>query len=555
MVTAINFDGEQSDYDRPLGIDVATREFIRAFFRFSKQKVFPCICPNTAALDQFKRYAEIEQVNPERCFGVNQNDPIQIERAGHLFRYDPGILKHVWGRRQFGQRRYSISGLLHTSSTDNVMEIIGQYLTAPTQKWDALICPSKAIKSAALNIIDNWQQYLKERTGGNFKCPIQFPVIPLGVDTDYFNKISGYQKREEQRKVLGLEEEELAILFTGRLNFVAKANPLPLLMGVEKAAKETKKQIRLIFCGYFNDETNEKAFSEAAAKICNLARVSFVRHGDKNFPDGFWAGADIFCSLVDNIQESFGLTPVEAMASGIPVIVSDWNGYRDTVRDGVDGYTIPTLAPSKNSGNELAYKYFSGQNNYGDYLGAIQQSISIDFDILSKALKQLIENPSLRRKMGDSGKERANYLYNWPNIISAYEELWEELDERRSADEEINPLKTGIPFHPSRPDPFDMFASFPTRQFSEKGKIELVISTWPKVIELISLKVGLVYPDSLIDLEILPALFDKLKDNSPIVIRALIALLPEFNTTDLKLTLAWLVKLGICRYHPNKPDF
>ena len=85
MVTAINFDGEQSDYDRPLGIDVATREFIRAFFRFSKQKVFPCICPNTAALDQFKRYAEIEQVNPERCFGVNQNDPVQIERAPLIF--------------------------------------------------------------------------------------------------------------------------------------------------------------------------------------------------------------------------------------------------------------------------------------------------------------------------------------------------------------------------------------------------------------------------------------------------------------------------------------
>jgi glycosyltransferase involved in cell wall biosynthesis len=555
MVTAINFDGEENDYDRPLGIDVATREFIRAFFRFSEQKEFPCICPNITALNQFKYFAEIEEINPDSCFGINQNDPIQIERAGHLFRYDPGIIKHIWSRRQFGQRRYSISGLLHTSSTDNVMEIIGQYVIAPTQSWDALICPSKAIKSAALNIIDNWQQYLTERTGGNFKCPIQLEVIPLGVDVEFFNKITEHKKRVKQRQTLGLEEEELAILFTGRLNFIAKANPLALLLGVEKVARETKKQVRLIFCGYFNDEKNEIAFKEAIAKICNVSRVSFVHHGDKQFPDGFWAGADIFCSLVDNIQESFGLTPVEAMASGLPVIVSDWNGYRDTVRDGVDGYTIPTLAPSKNSGTELAYKYFSGQSNYGDYLSAIQQSISIDFGLLSTALKHLIENPSLRKKMGASGKERAKFVYNWPNIISAYEEFWRELGRCRSTDVERIPLKAGSPFHPSRPDPFDMFASFPTRQFSENGKIELVISTWSAVLDIVSLKVSYVYPDSLINLEILPALFDKLKDTSPIVIKELITLLQKVRPTDLKLTLAWLVKLGVCRYYPDKPDF
>ena len=96
MVTAINFDGERGDNNRPLGIDIATREFIRAFFRFSIQKTFPCVCPNEAALIQFKHYAEMEKISPETCFGVNQNDPVQLEKAGQLFRYDPGNLKHVW---------------------------------------------------------------------------------------------------------------------------------------------------------------------------------------------------------------------------------------------------------------------------------------------------------------------------------------------------------------------------------------------------------------------------------------------------------------------------
>ena len=550
MVTAINFDGEQGDNSRPLGIDIATREFMRAFFRFSAQKTFPCVCPNETSLKQFKLYAEMERISPESCFGVNQNDPVLLEQAGHLFRYDPGILKHIWSRRQFGQRRYSISGLMHTSSTDSVMEIIGQYLMAPTQSWDALVCPSNSIKSAILNIIDHWQQYLKQRTDSSFKCPVQFPVIPLGIDTNHFDNITGEQKRIKQRNALALEKEEIAILFTGRLNYIAKANPLPLMLGVEKAAVDTKTPLRLIFCGYFNDEFNEIAFKESAAKVCNKARVSFVRHGDTKYPDGFWAGADIFCSLIDNVQESFGLTPIEAMASGLPVIVSDWDGYRDTVRDGVEGYTIPTLTPRKGLGSELAYKYFSGQNSYGDYLGAVQQSTSVDFKALSIAFKRLIENPSLRLKMGAAGKERANSTYNWPIIISAYEDFWLELEKRRELDQELNPLAIGSPFHPSRPDPFDMFASFPSRQFSEKGRIDLVISNWSEAIKLISLKTGYVYPESLIKLEEMPVLFDNLKRGSPIQIESLINLLPTINSTDLILTLAWLVKLGICRYYP-----
>jgi glycogen synthase len=49
--------------------------------------------------------------------------------------------------------------------------------------------------------------------------------------------------------------------------------------------------------------------------------------------------------MSDNIQETFGLTPLEAMAAGLPVIVGDWDGYKDTVRDGVDGFRIPSLMP------------------------------------------------------------------------------------------------------------------------------------------------------------------------------------------------------------------
>ena len=54
------------------------------------------------------------------------------------------------------------------------------------------------------------------------------------------------------------------------------------------------------------------------------------------------AAADVAVSLVDNAQETFGLAVAEAMAAGLPLVASDWSGYRDLVRDGIDGYLIPS---------------------------------------------------------------------------------------------------------------------------------------------------------------------------------------------------------------------
>jgi len=42
------------------------------------------------------------------------------------------------------------------------------------------------------------------------------------------------------------------------------------------------------------------------------------------------------------VCESFGLTLIEAHASGLHAVVSDWNGYRDLVEDGQTGFLVPT---------------------------------------------------------------------------------------------------------------------------------------------------------------------------------------------------------------------
>ena len=88
-------------------------------------------------------------------------------------------------------------------------------------------------------------------------------------------------------------------------------------------------RVHPVLCSGFVNDAIDKAFHEEANR------------------DDAWAAADVFISLADNAQEAFGLTPLEAMAASLPCIVSDWNGYRDTVRDGVDGDLIPAMMPDR----------------------------------------------------------------------------------------------------------------------------------------------------------------------------------------------------------------
>ena len=115
-------------------------------------------------------------------------------------------------------------------------------------------------------------------------------------------RVSG-DARTTQRKKLGIDDNEIVLLYVGRLNHVAKSNPISLLLAAEQAAKRCDHPIRIIFNGYYNDKVNQEVFEQAIQALCNTVTISYVRHGDPDFPDGAWAAGDIFCSLSDNIQE------------------------------------------------------------------------------------------------------------------------------------------------------------------------------------------------------------------------------------------------------------
>jgi hypothetical protein len=183
-----------------------------------------------------------------------------------------------------------------------------------------------------------------------------------------------------------------------------------------------------------------------------------------------WASADIFCSLSDNIQETFGLTPVEAMAAGLPVVVSDWDGYRDTVRDGIDGFTVPTTSAPRGVGGALARRHALELDSYDRYIGQASAATAVDVEAATRALQTLVADPDLRRRMGENGARRARDTFDWSIVIDAYRNLWRHLADKREEARRNNKAALGG-IWPARLDPFDLFESFPTSRLSRQDQI------------------------------------------------------------------------------------
>ena len=106
------------------------------------------------------------------------------------------------------------------------------------------------------------------------------------------------------------------------------------------------------------------------------------------------------------MQESFGLTPIEAMAAGLPRVISDWDGYRDSVAHGEDGFLVTTRQPPPGAGAALAELLLSGHDMYGGYLAKTALSVAIDQEMAAHVSRALIRDKNLRRSMADKARAR-----------------------------------------------------------------------------------------------------------------------------------------------------
>jgi alpha-maltose-1-phosphate synthase len=524
-----------------MGRNAAGAGFLRGFARHADVDRFLGYAKNQKEFEHFREeVAAARRSLPAEW--IAHGDGAAIAKAGTLFVYSPGVADFCWGR---GDRSFSVVGLTHTISSDRVMEDFGRLLTSPVEPWDALICTSQAVKRTLEGVVAEWGAWLGDR----FDAPppqlrLNLPVIPLGVDCDAFpSRDDSAKARNAFRKRHGIGANETSFMFLGRLSFHAKAHPLPMYLALEAAALRTRKPVALILAGYFFNDPIRKSFLEGAKRYCPSVRFVHVDGRKREERAGAWAAADVFTSFSDNIQESFGLAPVEAMAAGLPAVVSDWDGYRDTVTDGETALCVPTAMPEPGHGLDFASRYLADVDTYDLYIGHVSQCTAVDVEAATAAYVKLIEDPALGRRLGEAGRRRARELFDWPVIVRRYQGLWHELGELRRAG-------AGRPTrpYPLRDDPFRVFRAFPSFAIGSATRVETVAADPRREAARIAASgMNNFTLPLMLAKEDFERLFERLAPGKSATVAELEALFPAERRSALIRSLGWLAKGNIVR--------
>ena len=389
-----------------------------------------------------------------------------LDELGAVYFPGPLTKEIVHQRNARSPTAYSLFGVTHTLSSIGAMDQVSELILPPFKPWDALICTSSAALSVVTQLQDELKAWYAEHTGATRFNPIALPVIPLGVDAPTFTRDE--VQWNMARKSLGLAENEVVFLFAGRMSFHAKANPVAFYQAIEAACGRTGQTLVCIEAGVYPNISTAQAFEEARRFLAPSARFVQVDGQNEALYHQAWKSADVFVSLSDNIQETFGLTPLEAMAAGIPALVSDWDGYKDTVRDGIDGYRIPVTLPPAGTGEDLARRHAAGKDSYDYYIGRVSMATAVDLEVLTDRVVALAQDRDLRRTLGATGQTRILQHYDWPMILDRYVDLAETLAEIRRRAGPGRPQAW-----PVRPDPYRLFGDYATRTMTGSWRVEV----------------------------------------------------------------------------------
>lgn len=469
--------GALTPRENPFGKDVANLELFRALIRHGGFEQVDVLGQQPGDVTQLTKAVFGEGPPPTRIATasiLNVALPIQ---SGALLRGQPDLYDLGWLRRRAaGDRAYSLMGLVHTIAPVAIRQRIAMNQAGPLYPHDAIICTSPSVRDALERMTADWGEHLTERTGGRPPPRPQLPMIPLGVEVARFAALADRPEvRASRRSALGVADDEVVALWVGRLSFFEKAFPQPMFRALQRAAVMTGAKITFAMAGWFPSEADRNRFEQAARLAAPDVRVVFLDGNDPALVGELWAAGDFFLTLVDNIQETFGITPIEAMAAGLPVVASDWDGYRYTMRDGEGAFLIPTLlAPAAGMSPTMVARHALEIDSYQVYVGALAQFTAVHVGRAAEAIAALVRSPELRRTMGQAGRARAMAMFDWPVVVRQYRGLIEELAELRKAAPDV---ATRLRANPVKGDPYADFVGFATRA----ADLDLPLSATPGV--------------------------------------------------------------------------
>jgi glycosyltransferase involved in cell wall biosynthesis len=399
-----------------LGRLVANATFLEALLRhgpFDRHEIF---CPTEA---ERARVADLVRALPDgdallkRCDLRHQLElparmreaPWDVMHFGGWSRYLPAL---AWLRASLSPRNFPLTGTIHSLDAPSMAGGVRRLLASPIGPADSVFCTSRDGREAFRRQLE---QVTKRE---NLPWNGRLELVPLGVDERYFRP----PDRDQARRRLGIPSSAQVVLWIGRLSASSKADLHPLLYQWRSLAAEDGNRLLVLAGGA--SEGDLRSLSETAAELGLARSVRILPDIDDATKLDLLGASDVFVSPVDNHQETFGISVVEAMAAGLPVVASDWDGYKDLVEQGVSGIRLPVdWAPPPPDALLLREILEPG---VAQLLSA--QGVVVDPAAMRDGLRTLLLEPSRARAMGLAGRERAWSLFAWPAVIARCTEAW-----------------------------------------------------------------------------------------------------------------------------------
>jgi glycosyltransferase involved in cell wall biosynthesis len=154
-----------------------------------------------------------------------------------------------------------------------------------------------------------------------------FPVIYVGIDSEVFNPVSRKALRDAARRELGYSDDRFVLLMIGN---DWRNKGLPTL--IEAVDLLSEFPIDILAVG----QDNPRGYDETVRAKGLQERVKF--RSPRTDVESYYAAADAYIGA--SIEDTFAQPPAEAMACGLPVVVSSTNGASEIITDGVDGLIL-----------------------------------------------------------------------------------------------------------------------------------------------------------------------------------------------------------------------
>ncbi len=199
-------------------------------------------------------------------------------------------------------------------------------------------------------------------------------IIPNGIDTVRFSP--------SVPPWLNKEDHVTTILFVGRMDPRKGAKYLFAALPYLEASL-TEYRIIVVGTGWM------KKYYDAYIPLNLRRRVSFAGYVSPEDLPRFYASADVYCSPATG-SESFGIVLLEAMASGVAIVASDIEGYRDVLTDGKEGMLCRPQDPRS----------------------------------IADAIIELAKNTERRRRMAAQGRETSK-RYDWTTVTGRIEKVYQ----------------------------------------------------------------------------------------------------------------------------------